>query len=321
VIAIKPWSPDAPYLKKMAAAKTADDAYAVYLAERKAWLETPAYYFDCAEALHRRGANDLAVRVLTGIADLRLEDAALLRIVAHRLAQWGHTPEAIQIFEQGAHLRPEEPQSFRDLALALADRGDALAQVDPAQAITHYNRALQLLNKVATTSWNRFEGISDIALTEANRVVARARRLPREANPKLVVPLDSRLVRNIESDLRIVMTWDSDNTDMDLHVIEPSGEECFYSHNRTAIGGRLSDDFTGGYGPEEYFVRRNQGGTYRIRTNYFGSREQKITGGTTVQATVFTDWGRPTEKRQSLSLRLTRDRETVTIGEVNVAKK
>ncbi|MBC7808960.1 MAG: DUF2135 domain-containing protein, partial [Akkermansiaceae bacterium] len=97
------------------------------------------------------------------------------------------------------------------------------------------------------------------------------------------------------------------------------GEECYYSHNRTTIGGRMSDDFTQGYGPEEYFVRRNMGGKYRIRTNYYGSREQKITGGTTVQATVFTDWGRPTEKRQSLSLRLTKNKETVTIGEVTVA--
>lgn len=318
VIAIKPWSPNAPYIKKMATAKTANDAYAVYLIERKAWLETPAYYFDCAQELHRRGADALAVRVLTGIADLRLEDAALLRIVAHRLVQWGHTQNAIPLFEQVADLRPEEPQSFRDLALAVADRGDALVKTNPTQAITYYNRALQLLNKVAVSRWDRFEGISDIAVTEANRIVARAKRLPNGAATKLIVPLDSRLVRNIESDLRIVMTWDADNTDMDLHVVEPSGEECYYSHNRTAIGGRMSDDFTQGYGPEEYFVRRNMSGKYRIRTNYYGSSEQKITGGTTVQATVFTDWGRPTEKRQSLSLRLTNNKEMVTIGDVTV---
>ncbi len=321
VIAIKPWSPDAPYIKQMAAAKTAEEAYAVYLAERKSWLETPAYYFDCAEELHRRGADTLAVRILTGIADLRLEDAALLRIAAHRLAQWGHTARAIPLFEQVAYLRPEEPQSFRDLALALADRGDDIAKTDPTAAVAYYNRALQLFNKVAVSRWDRFEGISDIALTEANRVIARAKRLPDGAAAKLVIPLDRRLIRNTESDLRIVMTWDSDNTDMDLHVLEPGGEECYYSHNRTAIGGHMSEDFTQGYGPEEYFVRRNMGGKYRIQTNYYGSREQKITGGTTVQATVFTDWGRPTEKRQSLSLRLTKDKETVTIGEVTVAKR
>lgn len=86
-IAIKAWTPDAPYLKKMAATKTVAAAYAVYLAEREPWAQTPAYYFDCAEALYRCGNSALAVRVLTGIADLRLEDAGLLRIVAHRLMQ------------------------------------------------------------------------------------------------------------------------------------------------------------------------------------------------------------------------------------------
>ena len=44
------------------------------------------------------------------------------------------------------------------------------------------------------------------------------------------------------------MTWDADLTDMDLHVIEPSGEEAYYSHNRTRIGGMVSRDFTAGYG-------------------------------------------------------------------------
>ena len=32
----------------------------------------------------------------------------------------------------------------------------------------------------------------------------------------------------------------------DLHVIEPTGEECMYSHRNTRIGGSLSRDFTKG---------------------------------------------------------------------------
>jgi uncharacterized protein YfaP (DUF2135 family) len=42
---------------------------------------------------------------------------------------------------------------------------------------------------------------------------------------------------------------------MDLWVIEPTGEKCYYSHPSTKIGGRLSKDLTGGYGPEEYMVK------------------------------------------------------------------
>jgi len=57
-------------------------------------------------------------------------------------------------------------------------------------------------------------------------------------------------------------------------------------------------------------------GSYRIQSNYFGSRQQRLTGGTTVQATVITDFGRPTEKRRQLTLRLTRENGTVDIGAI-----
>ena len=64
------------------------------------------------------------------------------------------------------------------------------------------------------------------------------------------------------------MTWHADNTDIDLWVTEPSGEKAFYEHNRTTIGGLVSRDFTQGYGPEEYLVRRAAHGTYKIEANY-----------------------------------------------------
>ena len=41
--------------------------------------------------------------------------------------------------------------------------------------------------------------------------------------------------------------WNKDNTDIDLWVTDPNGEKCMYNHKSTEIGGRLSDDFTGGF--------------------------------------------------------------------------
>ncbi len=52
-----------------------------------------------------------------------------------------------------------------------------------------------------------------------------------------------------------MITWNTDTTDVDLHVIEPSGEECFYRHRNTRrSGGRLTQDVTQGYGPEMYVL-------------------------------------------------------------------
>lgn len=293
-ITIKEWTPDTPYLHALRAAGPAG-AYAAYLAQRTKFGDSPAFYLDCAEKLLQFGRRDEGLRVLMGLADLNLEDPGLLRVLAHRLAQLGEKALAATLFEKVLRLRPEEPQSYRELALVLGELG----QVE---------RALALLHEVVMRHWDRFEGIEVIALTEANALIAK--------HAPLRHPFDSRLIQNLACDVRIVMTWDSDSSDMDLHVIEPTEEECFYGHNRTQVGGRLSTDFTNGYGPEEYLIRRAVPGVYKIQTNYYGSREQRLTGGTTVQATVITNFGRANEKRQYLTLRLTKDKERLTIGEV-----
>ena len=115
-----------------------------------------------------------------------------------------------------------------------------------------------------------------------------------------------------------MLTWDADMTDVDLWVTEPSGEKCFYGHNRTTIGGMMSRDFTQGYGPEEYNLRRAMPGQYKIQANYYGSSQASLVGPCTVQATVITDFGRTTEKRQYLTLRLTTTKDVVDIGSVTL---
>ena len=51
-------------------------------------------------------------------------------------------------------------------------------------------------------------------------------------------------------------------------------------------------------------------------THYYGSSQQKLTGPATATVTVYTDYARPNEKRQILSLRLDKPKEKVTVGEV-----
>ena len=130
------------------------------------------------------------------------------------------------------------------------------------------------------------------------------------------LPLDPRLRQPLDLDVRIVLTWDTDLTDMDLWVTEPSGEKCFYSHALTTIGGMISKDFTGGYGPEEYLTRRALAGEYRIQANFYGSRSQSLTGPTTLQATVITNFGRPNEQRQALTVRLAGAKDVVDVGTI-----
>jgi len=120
----------------------------------------------------------------------------------------------------------------------------------------------------------------------------------------------------LDVDIRIVMAWDADNTDIDLWVTEPSGEKADYSHNRTTIGGLVSNDFTGGYGPEEYMVRKAMRGKYKIQAHFYGSNAVKVLGSVTVQVDVFTNFGRENQQRKSLTLQLKKADDVYTIGEI-----
>jgi hypothetical protein len=308
-IVIKPWTPDTPYLKALTAASP-ESRWRGYLAQKAEFGTSPAFFLDCGDFFIRQQDRARGLQVLSNLAELALENPALLRVLAHRLAQLGEIGEldlAIVVFEEVRRLRPEEPQSFRDLALVLARRAEA--KNDPAD----YRKALELLAHVVMNQWARFDEIELIALIELNRTLPKAR-----AAGVADSFLDPRLIRALDLDIRIVMTWDADMTDMDLHVVEPSGEEAYYSHNRTAIGGLVSRDFTQGYGPEEYLVRRGMRGTYKVWSNFFGSSAAQLIGAVTVQVDVYTHYGRPNEQRKSLTFRLTERKDKLELGEIEL---
>jgi hypothetical protein len=320
-ITVKEWDPDMPYLAALKEAPAAH-AYSVYLEQRQAFGASPAFFLDCADFFYRSGATDLGLRILTSILELKLDEPRLLRVVARRLQQAGEHDLAVLLFERVAELRPEEPHSPRDLALALVARADgrrASRAYDRSRVADDYGRALELFNDVVLGEWDgRFHGIEMLALVEANRALAvvERERLPIRGR----AALDPRLRRALDLDLRIVLAWDTDMTDMDLWVTDPSGEKCSYQNPLTAIGGRLSRDLTGGYGPEEYAVRRARPGAYLIEADYYSSSSASLLGATTAQATIITDYGRPGEKSESVTVRLTDSDDAVEVGTARFAR-
>jgi Ca-activated chloride channel homolog len=277
-IELQGWDPNTPYLAKLRASK---DAYIAYLGERERQASTPAFFLDCADYFRNEAKNPrIALRVLSNIAEIDFESAPLVRVLAYRLQQWDRFDLAVPLFEEAFKLRGEEPQSRRDLALALS-----------RQTKPDYGRAVSLLWEVVSRSWDgRFPEIQTLALHELNDVLARA---PADQRKKLDLQLDTlhvdkRLLDPIAVDLRVVLSWDADNTDIDLWVIDPTGEIAIYNQPRTKTGGHMSRDFTGGYGPEVFTIRRALPGTYVVKAHFYGNRQQKLTGAVTVQAEFLT---------------------------------
>ncbi len=319
-VAITPWDPDTPYLRALKDARSVFGAngellYAEYLRQRRDRAASPAFYLDCAGFFFGCGAREHAVRILSNLLELRAEDPGLLRVCAWRLKEAGAYDAALPILRKVAQLRPEQPFAWRDLAQVLEARGRR------NRCAADLAEALKLYHKTAFTAWTVESGIwtGVVALEEFNALAAWVERQTWKEGEKPAVPaVEAAYRRNLDADVRIALEWDVDNTDVDLHVLEPDGEEAFYGHRRTSSGGYVSHDVTTGYGPEEYLKKTGAAGTYKILVNYFGSRQQTLLGPATVTAAVFTNWGRAGETRQTLSLRLEKVKDKVPVGTVEI---
>jgi hypothetical protein len=94
-----------------------------------------------------------------------------------------------------------------------------------------------------------------------------------------VMPASFRV--DLKLGLLVWLGWDTDNTDIDLHVYEPDGTLISYGNKRSSTGGYLTKDFTQGYGPEVYWCAEPVEGSYRVLAKYYGSHQVSSSTGTT----------------------------------------
>ena len=301
-IQLQKWQPDSPYATRLRNASS-NDVYRIYLDEKPSYPNSTAFYLDAADMFFDKGLNALGIRILSNLAEMDLENRHILRILGYRLVQAGQANLAIPVFKKVLVLSPEEPQSHRDLGLAYA--ADKQAQL-----------AINTLYEVVIRPWHgRFPEIELITLADLNNIVATM------AEKLDTSRIDPRLLKNLSLDLRVVLTWDADNTDIDLWVTDPDGEKAYYGHRLTYQGGRMSLDFTGGYGPEEFSLKRAKPGKYTVQAQYFGDRSQNVTGATTLQVKLATKFGTADEQEKIVTMRLKGRQETVFVGEFEVKEK
>ena len=293
-IVLNAYDPDTPYLKVM---EYADPAKAIetYHKLKKEYGQTPSFYVDVADYFFKKGDLTQAVLVVSNLAELNLEDAQLLRVLGYKLSSYKAYKEAIEVFRKVVAIREEEPQSYRDLGLALAEN-------------KQYQEAVETLYKVVKNAWDeRFGDVQLVTMNDINSLVARHKGIKTNF-------MDKRLLKSEPVDIRVVLSWDTDNCDMDLWVTDPTDEKCFFDNKLTYLGGKISKDVTQGYGPEEFMIKKAPKGTYKIETDYFGTLSQKQLMPVTLRITFYTHFGTDKEQKQETTVRLTNEEDVIEVG-------
>ncbi len=302
-IALKPWNPSTPYLAVLAQEETVMAAYKKYLIIREKYANSPSFYLDVADHFEKRNNPEIAITILTNLMEIELDNYELMKALGYKLEYFKQYKLAVEVYKKIVELRPEEPQSYRDLALAYEQVGAIQKSYDILFKL--YDG--QLLNKDED---ERFYGIEHIAYIELTRLVNKYK------NSLNINTEYSDFLTPTPVDIRIIIDWNHNDTDIDLWVFDPTGEKAFYSNPKTAIGGRMSEDLTDGYGPEEFMLKNAVKGTYKVKVNYFADRVQKISGPTIIKATFFIDYGKENERKKIKIIRLEDEEGEIEIGDL-----
>jgi uncharacterized protein YfaP (DUF2135 family) len=97
--------------------------------------------------------------------------------------------------------------------------------------------------------------------------------------------------------LRVALSWDTDMTDLDLHVVSPDGQHVWYGNRVASNGGALDVDVTTGFGPEIYANPAPLPGVYNVYVNYYGAGQQRDAIAV-AQIAVIENEGTPREKQR-----------------------
>jgi len=296
----------APYIQELRQFQTVYEAYDFYLLQRTKYDGVPAYYVDVAHFFRNQfEAVEKSNRILSNIAETDFDDYELLKVYGYQLQATDQHRLALFIFQRILELRSEDVQSYRDLALAYDNVGDC-------------QEAFNILNDILSgkiykgTHRRNFVGLNSIIKHEINYLLEKYKG---DIDTSQLYK-DAQLPTSKNFDVRIVVDWNHNDTDIDLHVIDPNREECSYTNTETRIGGHMSKDMTQGFGPEEFTLTNAIKGEYFIKINYYGDRYQKIENPTFMKVTMHAHYGTLKQSKEVKIIRLTNSKDNQIVAKM-----
>ncbi len=250
-----------------------------------------------------------AIRSLSSIIELHPSNAQALRLVGYYLRAWNKPKLAVPVFFRVLERRSFEPHTYRDVAISLV-------------RMKRYGLAAALYEVMLMGKWHsRFKSFKRLAREEYALLLYQAFQYGKMPTSILQVlkQRKSMLGLNVKAaGLRVTVTWNTDNTDIDLWVTGPKGHKCFYSRKSTPDGGRLLEDITRGYGPERYQNVIPIPGTYRVQLKFYGHSSNVFGNETHISIMIVHGAGTPGQEIVYKNLILRKRKQIVDVARIQI---
>jgi len=191
------------------------------------------------------GDERAAARAYGSLIDLAPGRAELRRHAGERLANLGAAGLALAIDSHARAVaeRPDHLTGHRLYAHALARTG------------RHADALAAILAGLRQGSLRPRAGVLEVLRTDAGLLAAALlARAPGRRAEVLTALQTHDLELPLAPSTHFVLAWETDASDLDLHVIDGAGERASYHHPALSSGGALRADVTDGYGPEQFTI-------------------------------------------------------------------
>jgi tetratricopeptide (TPR) repeat protein len=282
----------------------------------RAWREVDAYNLVVVRLLgdiySELGKRREALRTYSAVVELLPEDPAAQRALAGVLKQSGDVEAAYERLTAAAALRPDDV----GLRFELADAAQRIGKQAEAQAAFASVAASESANE--SIRYPAKQRLAQILSEQRREALTGGDTNDRARAARLDAEIEALQIKGGSiNDIVVYLSWDTDRSDVDLWVTNPTGEKVYYEHKVDKFGGALFHDVTNGYGPESFTAKKAARGTYVVAVHYYSAGRSNFPEARGEVVVVLNE-GTAKEKKHVLPYRLFQAKQVVTVAKISV---
>jgi TonB-dependent SusC/RagA subfamily outer membrane receptor len=274
------------------------DKYNFYLKQRNDYLTDFQYFLNVSDYFAQLGYKNLSTKVLSNILENNSDDAAILRFVAFKTEEKKDFNLAVLIYKRIAELKPEEAQSYRDLALIYQETGN-------------YKKALNIYLNIRDNKFTgvNFSGLKKNINNEMKRLILKHK------NDLILAGVSSEYSNHVNYDARIVFDWNDRDANFEFQFVNPQKKYFTWSHTKENNASRIYDEKNQGFNSEEFLLINAEKGEWMINIE---SNIKNDKSPVAVKYTVFKNFGKPNETKESKLILLNNIKGKHTLGRIHI---
>ena len=274
---------DKPYIKEISQTTTIEEAYKIYLSQRKLYGKDVSFFFDIASYFKNWNNPYLVKRILSNVLEINKKlNLEILRVLAYKYDEFEMFEESIKVYKQLISFKPSESQSYRNLALSY-------------QFNKQFREAQEIYNKIHNNQYsevNSFNGLKQTINAEYKNLVALH-------NSNLIATnIPEFYKKNAKYDTRIIFEWSHFDAEFDLQIVNPQKRYFTWSHTQKEESSRFIKETSQGYGLEEFFITKKDKGEWLFNLIYYGKKTGDNSMPSFVKVTVYSNFGKPNQTKK-----------------------